>query len=160
VTSLAGTRQNAGVRLLLFFLVLACASVAAGPVVASTPTARRASTFASFRTPSGNIGCVYSAGGGLQPALRCDIRSGLRPRPARPRRCGLDYGDSFGLSRTGRTFVVCHGDTALDPRAPVLAYGRSWKRNGFACNSRAVGLHCSNRSGHGFFMSREHSYRF
>lgn len=117
--------------------------------------------FATFRTPSKNIGCVYAAAEGGRPAaLRCDIRSGLRPKPARPARCDLDYGDSYELARTGRAIVVCHGDTAIDPHAPVLAYGKVWRRNGFTCSSMTSGLRCTNASGHGFFMSRAHSYRF
>jgi Family of unknown function (DUF6636) len=115
----------------------------------------------SFRTPSGNIGCIYfPAQPGLRASLRCDIRSGLRPQPARPRRCHLDYGDSYELPRTGRVIVVCHGDTTLDPHAPVLAYGNMWRRNGLTCISRSTGLRCANAGGHGFFMSRAHSYRF
>lgn len=114
-----------------------------------------------FRTPSGNIGCVYApAGSGFQASVRCDIRSGLKPKPARPKRCDLDYGDSYTLFRTGRAVVTCHGDTALDPQAPVLAYGKTWRRNGLACSSKAVGLRCTNPAGHGFFLSRARSYRF
>ena len=56
--------------------------------------------------------------------------------------------------------MVCHGDTALDPHAPVLTYGKTWQRNGLKCISKAVGLRCTNAGGHGFFLSRAHSYRF
>lgn len=126
-------------------------------VVLAAPTVG----IATFRTPSGNIGCVYApAEPGLGASLRCDIRSGLRPKPARPRKCDLDYGDSYELFKTGRPVVTCHGDTALDPHAPVLTYGRVWRRNGFTCTSKSTGLRCSNATGHGFFMSRRHSYRF
>jgi len=115
----------------------------------------------TFRTPSGNIGCVYASGlPGAQTSLRCDIRSLLKPKPAKPRNCHLDWGDSYELPKTGRTLVTCHGDTTLDPHAPVLAYGKTWRRNGFTCVSKSAGLRCSNRGGHGFFMSRAHSYRF
>jgi Family of unknown function (DUF6636) len=115
----------------------------------------------SFRTPSGNIGCVYSpAALGTKAALRCDIRSGIQPKPTRPKGCDLDYGDSYELRRARRAILVCHGDTAIDPRAPVLRYGNTWRRNGITCRSRATGLRCSNASGHGFFMSRAQSYRF
>jgi len=116
-----------------------------------------ASTVLFFRTPSGNIGCVFSAGlaGAAAPVLRCDVRSGLRPRPRRPAACDLDYGDSVAVGRAGRASLVCHGDTVLDPRARVLGYGRTWSRGGISCASRATGLTCMNRSGHGFFLSRE-----
>ena len=139
-------------------LLIAVLAVAVSSGLAS---AGRASGIVFFRTPSGNIGCVYApAEQGRQASLRCDIRSGLRPKPARPARCDLDYGDSYELPRSGRAIVVCHGDTALDPHAPVLAYGRIWRRGGLACSSKAVGLRCTNARRHGFFMSRAHSYRF
>jgi uncharacterized protein DUF6636 len=124
------------------------ASTAAGSVVIQ------------FRTPSGNIGCAYATGFGGGPSLRCDILSGLKPRPARPPRCDLDWGDSYELRTTGRPSIVCHGDTAIDPHSRVLRYGTTWSRSGFTCSSKSAGLRCRNRSGHGFFLSRAHSYRF
>ena len=114
-------------------------------------------SFVYFHTPSHNIGCVYSS----SPAsLRCDIRSGLRPRPPRPGNCDVDWGDSYGLGATGRATITCHGDTAIDRNSRILRYGSTWKRGAFTCRSKATGLRCRNRSGHGFFMSRQRSYRF
>jgi len=113
-----------------------------------------------FRTPSGNIGCYYVSNRDLNAALRCDIRSGLKPRPAKPKSCTLDWGDSYELAPTGRARLTCHGDTAIDPTSLVLKYGTRWSRGGFTCTSRKIGLRCSNRSGHGFFLSRARSYRF
>jgi len=116
-----------------------------------------AAAFVQFRTPSGNIGCAFSS----SPAsLRCDILSGLKPRPPRPQGCELDWGFGYSLGPTGRTRVMCAGDTAVDRRAKVLRYGRTWSRDGFTCASRVGGLRCSNRSGHGFHLSRLHSFRF
>lgn len=133
----------------------------AAALVAAVSASASKSALVSFRTPSGNIGCIYaSEEPGLPANLRCDIRSGLRPKPGRPKGCDLDYGDSYALLKFGRTLVTCHGDTTLDPRAPVLAYGRTWRRNGFTCTSKSTGLRCTNTAGHGFFMSRAHSYRF
>jgi hypothetical protein len=119
-----------------------------------------ASTVISFRTPSGNIGCVYASGLGSPTSLRCDIRSGLRQRPHKPPGCKLDWGDSYSLNVTGRAILTCHGDTAILPNSRILRYGTSWRKAGFVCRSRAVGLRCKNRSGHGFFLSRQRSYRF
>ena len=113
-----------------------------------------------FRTPSGNIGCYYVSNRNLSGTLRCDIRSGLKPAPAKPKSCTLDWGDSYELSQTGRARLTCHGDTAIDPTSRVLEYGTRWSRGGFTCTSRKAGLRCSNRSGHGFFLSRSRSYRF
>lgn len=118
------------------------------------------STLIAFRTPSGNIGCVFASGLGAAPNLRCDIRSRLRPQPPKPPGCDLDWGDSFELNRTGRAHLTCHGDTAILPRSRVLRYGTTWKRAGFACTSRVNGLRCTNASGHGFFLSKQRSYRF
>jgi uncharacterized protein DUF6636 len=102
-----------------------------------------------FRTPSGTIGCAI-----FQGQLRCDIRTGLRPRPPRPAACELDWGFGLTLGRSGRAGVVCAGDTVLDPGARVLRYGSTWRRAGIACTSRPAGLTCTNASDRGFFVSR------
>jgi hypothetical protein len=119
-----------------------------------------ASVVVSFRTPSGNIGCTFASGLGPGPNLRCDIRSGLKSMPPRPRNCDLDWGFGYSMAPTGRAQVVCAGDTALIPTSRVLRYGSSWSRGGFTCKSRVQGLRCRNRRGHGFFLSRARSYRF
>ena len=114
-----------------------------------------------FRTPTSNIGCVYSSEPGRTgPYLRCDILSGLKPKPARPRGCTLDWTFGFQMNRTGRARTVCAGDTAVDRHAKVLRYGHKWSAGGFSCTSRRTGLRCRNRSGHGFFLSRTRSFRF
>jgi hypothetical protein len=140
---------DAGVRVALValaFLVLAGSASAA--------------TF-FFRMPSSNIGCVYSSEpGGGGPFLRCDILSGLKPAPQRPRGCTVDWKYGYRMRPTGRALTVCAGDTAVDRRAKAIPYGHRWLRGGFTCLSRKVGLRCRNRSGHGFFLSKRHSYRF
>ena len=112
-------------------------------------------TYVSFRAPSGNIYCAYSSGLGSPTYLRCDIRSHLHPAP-KPRKCveGV-YGESVGMTRTGRAAVLCISDTTYNPSARVLAYGTTWSRGGFRCVSRATGLTCTNTRGHGWFLSRE-----
>ena len=50
--------------------------------------------------------------------------------------------------------------TSMPAKPPVLAYGRTWRGGVFTCLSQAIGLRCSNRVGHGFFLSRERWYRF
>jgi hypothetical protein len=111
-----------------------------------------------FRTPSSNIGCVFSSDpriGGTY--LRCDILSGLKPKPKRA--CQLDL-TGFQMAPRGRATVVCAGDTAVNRQAHALRYGTKWSRGGFTCASKKTGLRCRNRSGHGFVLSRTHSYRF
>jgi hypothetical protein len=103
-----------------------------------------------FRTPSGNIVCAYSPG-----AIRCDIGSGLRPRPRRPRGCDVDYGQGLTVTGRGRASIVCAGDTVLFHDVPTLRYGRTWRRGGITCVSRSVGLTCRNADARGFFLSRE-----
>jgi hypothetical protein len=134
------------------------AAAAALALVAAVASGSAQAAFASFRTPSGSIGCIYSSG----PAyLRCDIRSGLKPKPRRPAGCvDLEWGDSLSLARTGRAGIVCHGDTAIDPGARILGYGKSWTRGPFTCTSRRAGLTCMNAADHGFFLSRESWRRF
>lgn len=134
--------------------------IVTGLIFFALTAAAAPSTVVSFRTPSGNIGCVYAAGLAAAPSLRCDIRSRLRPRPPKPPACALDWGDSFAMSRTGRVRVTCHGDTAIIPSSRALRYGSSWARGGFVCASRVNGLRCRNASDHGFFLSRRRSYRF
>ena len=127
---------------------------------ASLSGTARADTLISFRTPSGNIGCVYSSGLGSPAGLRCDIRSRLRPRPHKPRGCDLDWGDSYEMAATGRVGLTCHGDTAILPNSHVLRYGSRWTHAGLTCWSRERGLRCRNRARHGFFLSRGHSFRY
>jgi hypothetical protein len=143
------------VTLVARLAVLFCALLAASAAAAGSR-----SSVVFFRTPSGNIGCVYASGLGFQTTLRCDIRSRLKPLPPKPRGCGLNWGDSYQLQATGRAIVTCHGDTAIEPGSRVLRYGTSWARASFSCVSLVRGLRCRNASDHGFFLSRQHSYRF
>jgi hypothetical protein len=111
--------------------------------LAGAPAASAASF---FQTPSGNIAC-QAAGG----RVMCGVLSSR-------------HGDSipaYWVRRTGlahRSEIV--GDPATD--VPVLRYGRSKHllRGGVVCTSRKTGLTCRNRSGHGFFLSRESQRRF
>jgi hypothetical protein len=126
--------------------------------VAALALAAPAQAFVTqFRTPSSNIGCVFSADPRLGGTyLRCDILSGLKPKPRRARA----RPDGFQMAPKGRSSVVCAGDTAVNRQARELRYGSKWSRAGFTCTSKKAGLRCRNHSGHGFFLSRAHSYRF
>jgi hypothetical protein len=106
-----------------------------------------------FASPSRNIGCVILGG-----TARCDIRQRSWHPPARPSSCPqvVDFGQGLEVARSGRARVVCAGDTSIDPRAPILAYGRSIARDGLVCASAPTGITCrSTRTGHGFFISRQ-----
>jgi len=110
----------------------------------------RESVYVTFRMPSGNIACGYSTDSG-PVTLRCDILSGMKPRPRGS--CELDW---TGLSMgRGTARPTCAGDTVYDRKAPLLKYGNVWKRGLFTCVSLLIGLTCTNRTGHGFFLSKE-----
>jgi hypothetical protein len=104
----------------------------------------------SFRSPSGNIGCVMLEGG-----ARCDIRKREWSPPARPASCPeqVDFGQGLSVDHTGEASFVCAGDTALDPTATPLAYGEASEVGGTQCISHSEGITCANHSAHGFFIS-------
>jgi uncharacterized protein DUF6636 len=138
-------RDTPHVRLALAALL---ASLAVVPVAGAQPL-----VLVGFRMPSRNIACALEPAVGAAPAvLRCDILSGLRPEPRRA--CELDW-TGLSLGRTGRARPTCAGDTVDDRRMPILRYGRTWRRGGFACTSRRTGLTCRNRARHGFVLARE-----
>jgi len=116
-----------------------------------------------FTTPSRNIACAYSSRGAL---LGCRIKSGLKPVPP-THTCteGDPVYDRIFLGASGRAVVQkCAGDPGifigLPARPPVLAYGKTWSGGGLSCTSAFTGLTCRNRSGHGFFLSRDRWRQF
>jgi hypothetical protein len=128
----------------------------------STPSSPGAFKSGYFKTPSGNIVCFYSPGPVDRPQafLACGIKSGLKPAPPRrPCQDGGYAGDRVTLLPTGRVNVPsCAGDPGAlvgEREASVLGYGKSWSGGGLRCTSAADGLTCRNKSGHGFFLSRE-----
>lgn len=104
-------------------------------------------TTTSFKMPSGNIGCELE-----DTRVRCDIRSGLKPPPAKS--CAGDWGGAV-LTAHGAGKPLCASDTIHDDSAPTLAYGSTWGGGGVTCLSDPSGLQCSNTSGHSFFLSRD-----
>jgi hypothetical protein len=86
--------------------------------------------------------------------VRCDVKETDDPPPPRPKSCEFDYGNSFGLTRTGKGHRNCISDSVNDPHAKVIRYGHSIKRYGIRCRSRKSGLRCTNPRHHGFFLSR------
>ena len=145
---------------------LKCANASGNAFVMSTRhsyTLREAAPrYGAFKTPSGNIVCGYSIAPDGTASTECGIKSGLRP-PPRPIHC--DAGDPndkrVSLRDTGRAApVLCAADPGpllpqIDAAAKVLAYGKTVRFGGISCASRTTGLTCRNRSGHGFFLSRE-----
>jgi len=136
------------VRFLAFALV---AAALAAPLAIAAP-------LPGVRTPTHNITCALTPA-----ALHCDIarsvyRSRLQKRCLAPP-TGLDW-HGFELTPKGRGAVTCSGGVLVmgAVRYVTLGYGRSWRRGGYTCRSRLTGLTCTNRAGHGLFLSRA-SYR-
>jgi uncharacterized protein DUF6636/LppP/LprE lipoprotein len=104
-----------------------------------------------LQLPSRNIGCIF----GRSPRyVRCDVRTGLRPRPPRPASCDLDWAYGFEMTAVSRPKTFCAGDTALG-QGSVLAYGATLRILEFTCVSQRAGLRCANRARHGFFLARQ-----
>jgi len=131
--------------------------------IATSAATAAAARIVYFQTPSRNIGCAYLPviSKGDVPSLRCEIRSGLRPLPPRPRACGdAVWGQAVAMTRTGRARGICISDTIREPSAPVLGYGRIRRVGGFTCSSTPAGLRCTNLAGHGWRLSRARSSLF
>lgn len=126
-----------------------------------------AATLPGVKTPTRNISCFYVP---VKPTthgnLLCNIKkasyTGALQHQCIDGPAGLDW-HGFELSEQKKAHVVCTGGVLYDigrdtPRYVVLPYGRTWRSHGFTCVSRFTGLTCTNRAGHGLFLSRE-SYR-
>jgi hypothetical protein len=117
-----------------------------------------------FKSPSGNIKCLYLPG---PPAFvwcsigKANYSKKLTAYCAQPR-IGVDWA-GFTLGTKGKGGVECTGGVMYDPqtqhpRYVTLAYGKAWRHGPFTCISAATGVTCRNPKGHGIFVSRE-SYR-
>ena len=114
------------------------------------PAATPADTFRFFHSPSGNIDCVVSG-----DFARCDIRARTFKAPRRPASCDLEWGSTLTVARKSRRGAFgCVGDTARDPKAKALAFGRSIRVATMRCTSRIDGVRCHNGRGHGFLVGR------
>jgi Family of unknown function (DUF6636) len=144
-------------------VALAAVVSVAGVVAAGSPAqTAKAGSIHTFRTPSGNIVCAswgYVISGRPSFGVECGIRSGLvGARPSTTCGPGDPSVSRVQLAARGRaTRVLCAGDPGpfLYVAAPILRYGRTWHRAGISCASARTGLTCRNRTGHGFFLSRE-----
>jgi hypothetical protein len=102
-----------------------------------------------FNAPSGNIGCIYTPKGGT---------STYEPQ---------DGGPELSCSRVEPSYIT----VILGPKGPAtliknpgeqgccsdvakLAYGNSWSKGPFTCESSTKGLTCTASNGHGFFVSK------
>jgi hypothetical protein len=109
-----------------------------------------------FRSPSGNIFCLYSAGtpGEEGASMRCDLKENALSAP-RPADCDLSWGNAFEIAADGAAgHLVCHGDTTMIQSLPILGYGGFWRQGAISCKSETIGVTCANVLGHGFSVSR------
>jgi len=139
-------------RMLGVVLWTALAAAAMG-IAAGQSDAASIHHYTFFESPSRNIGCVI-----IDASARCDIIKRSWSPPPRPSICPtiVDYGQGLVVQAAGRAHLVCAGDTSLDPKAPILAYGEQDARGALRCSSAFTGMTCrSTRSGHGFFISRQ-----
>jgi hypothetical protein len=137
--------------------ILAAAALAAAATAASAPASVQ--SYTTFKTPTGNIECgVFITKKKNQTLLRCDIRTGLRPKVKRPRGCHFDFGSTLELKTKGKAIIGCVSD-AVGPVKKVLRYGKTYRKGPFICTSARAGLTCKNRSRHGFFLSKRGWHR-
>lgn len=142
-------------RLLLLGLVLGALGLAPSGLAGSS------SVLPGFRSPSGNIKCLYipSPGGFVYCTIaKANYAGQLTRYCARPK-IGVDWA-GFTLGKKGRGSVECAGGTMYDPATQhpsyvTLAYGKTWRRSVFTCTSRVNGVTCKNPAGHGLFVARE-----
>jgi hypothetical protein len=128
---------------------------------ATASSSKAGDTYFNFRLPSNNIFCAYVVSSSpYAKYVRCDIMSGIKPKPTGKCKYEGSRGISADINVTGPATFPCSSDTVYNKSAPMLNYGYTWHRGGFTCKSTTAGLRCSNLSGHGFFLSRQHSYRF
>jgi hypothetical protein len=142
--------------------------VGAGALVAATVAA--AATIPGFRSPSGNIKCLFipsapTGNGSRTPATilctvaHADYAKTLQARCLGPTGAGVDW-HGFLLPAARKGTVSCSGGALYNPTTQhpsyvTLAYGKTWRQKMFSCTSAFNGVNCSNPSGHGMFISRQ-----
>ena len=138
-------------------LVLVLCTLAVAPASLASPS----TVLPGFRSPSGNIKCLYVPN---PPAfMYCTIATAdyakkLIAYCAQPK-IGVDWA-GFTLGKASKGSVECAGGTLYEPSTQhpsyvTVAYGKTWRRSVFTCWSRMTGVTCKNRSGHGLFVSRQ-----
>jgi hypothetical protein len=134
--------------------ILAAAGLAAILATASQAGQR----VPGFRTPTGNIKCLYVTPPGMMLCTvdRAAYAKTLQDRCMAPGGAGLDW-HGFTLTATRKATISCSGGILYNgrPSYVTLRYGNTFRRGAFACTSRASGVTCRSRSGHGLFLSRQ-----
>ena len=116
-------------------------TLVATAVLAAVP-AHASAALRTFRSPSGNLGCMFYSDAQMPRTVRCEWRGG--------------NDRALTLTERGKGKRIKITDTVLDPKAKVLAYGRTTKFGSLRCTSRTTGITCrSTRSKHGFMVSMQ-----
>ena len=139
-------------------------------VLASASVAGSATRLPGFRSPSGNVSCLFIpsaplSGGGRTPAtILCKLAHAayaktLQARCLGPTGAGVDW-HGFTLPAARKGAINCSGGSLYNPTKQhpsyvTLAYGKTWRQKMFSCTSKVAGVNCSNPSGHGIFISRQ-----
>ncbi len=150
----------------LFLIVLMLCVLA----LTSTSMGAAGTRLPGFRSPSGNIRCLFlppgrdDTGHPLPSQLQCSIAQAdyaekLQARCMAPSRAGVDW-HGWSLSPTGKGMIVCSGGILYNPDTQrpsygTLPYGESWRQAVFTCWSRVTGVSCRSRHGHGLLISRQ-----
>ena len=114
-------------------------AVAAGVAAAAVPVAAEAALRA-FRSPTGNLGCMFHSDADVPRQVRCEWKGG--------------NDRAVVLNETGKGKRIKTTDTVFDADAKPLAYGTSTTFGRLKCTSRESGITCkSSRSKHGFTVS-------
>ncbi|MDX6442197.1 MAG: hypothetical protein QOE43_1926 [Gaiellaceae bacterium] len=120
-----------------------------------------AATLPGFRSPSGNISCLFIPSGGSKApaAMLCKLAHADYAQTLQARCHGLDW-HGFLLPAARKGAVNCSGGILYNPSTQhpsyiTLAYGKTWLQKMFSCTSKLNGVNCSNPSGHGMFISRQ-----
>jgi len=93
----------------------------------------------TFRSPSGQLGCMYYNDPDVPASVRCEWAGG--------------NDRAVVVERTGKGKRIRITDTVMDPSARVLPYGATRRYGPIRCTSRRSGITCRNRAGHGFRVS-------
>lgn len=106
-----------------------------------------------FQTPSGNIYCNGQVGGG--GGISCVIveRTGKLAQ-SKPGSCSGVWGHEYELEGSGRASLSCSSKPSRVDYTDIAPYGVSADFGDISCTSERTGFTCSNKSGHGFFLSR------
>lgn len=99
-----------------------------------------------FNSPSGNIACM-----GTDSGVYCTINEKNKDELS----CWDEGITSFYVPSRGKSELDCStSEYFYDESAPILAYGKTMRGNGWSCTSQKSGMTCKNNAGRGFSLSR------